>query len=159
HKGIESLMAGASFAQAAKLAGRTSVDSTVAYALAFARAVEAALGVEGPPRAVALRAPMPELERLANHFRGIGAICNDAAFAPVHTHGGILRERTLRAADACFGHRLMRDCVVPGGVARDLGADGAARVRALLDDVRSIFPQLVELYDNPASLQDRTATT
>src|SRR5262249_27280417 len=159
HKGIESLMAGASFAQAAMLAGRTAGDSPVAYALAFARAVEAALGVEVPPRAVALRALMAELERLANHFGDIGAICNDASFALMHTHCGILRERTLRAADACFGHRLMMDCVVPGGVARDLAADGAARVRALLDDVRSIFPQLVELYDNTASLQDRTATT
>ena len=46
HKGIESLMAGASIEQGAQLAGRTSGDSTVAYALAFARAVEAALRVE-----------------------------------------------------------------------------------------------------------------
>ena len=38
HKGIESLMAGASLDAAAKLAGRTSGDSTVAYAFAFARA-------------------------------------------------------------------------------------------------------------------------
>ena len=42
HKGIESLMAGASIEQASRLAGRTSGDSTVAYALAFANAVEAA---------------------------------------------------------------------------------------------------------------------
>ena len=46
HKGIESLMAGASLEKAARLAGRTSGDSTVAYALAFARAVEAALAEE-----------------------------------------------------------------------------------------------------------------
>ena len=42
HKGIESLMAGATVERAAMLAGRMSGDSTVAYALAFARAVEAA---------------------------------------------------------------------------------------------------------------------
>ena len=47
HKGIEALMAGAALDQAARLAGRTSGDSTVAYALAFARAVEAALGIDG----------------------------------------------------------------------------------------------------------------
>ncbi len=51
HKGIEALMAGADLDTAARLAGRTSGDSTVAYALAFARAVEAALGIEAPPRA------------------------------------------------------------------------------------------------------------
>src|SRR5262249_12790673 len=42
HKGIEGLMAGATLDKAARLAGRTSGDSTVAYALAFAHAVEAA---------------------------------------------------------------------------------------------------------------------
>ena len=65
---------------------------------------------------------MAELERLANHFGDIGAICNDAAFALMHAHCGILRERVLRAADACFGHRLMMDRIVPGGVAADLDA-------------------------------------
>jgi hypothetical protein len=51
HKGIDGLMAGASLEQAARLASRTSGDSTVAYALAFAHAVEAALDVTGPARA------------------------------------------------------------------------------------------------------------
>jgi Ni,Fe-hydrogenase III large subunit len=159
HKGIEALMAGATLDKAARLAGRTSGDSTVAYALAFARAVEAALKAEVPPRAVYLRALMAELERLANHFGDIGAICNDASFSIMHAQCGILRERTLRAADSCFGHRLMMDVVVPGGVARDLGADCVRDLSALLDEVRGIFPQLVELYDNTASLQERTATT
>jgi Ni,Fe-hydrogenase III large subunit len=159
HKGIESLMAGASLDDAAKLAGRTSGDSTVAYAFAFAQAAEAALQVKAPPRALHLRALMAEIERLANHFGDIGAICNDASFSLMHAQCGILRERTLRAAEACFGHRLMMDAIVPGGVARDIAADGAAHVLALLTEVRRMFPRLVELYDNTASLQDRTVTT
>jgi Ni,Fe-hydrogenase III large subunit len=159
HKGIESLMAGASLDTAAKLAGRTSGDSTVAYAYAFAQAAEAALEVKPPPRALYLRALMAELERLANHFGDIGAICNDASFSLMHAQTGILRERTLRAAQACFGHRLMMDAIVPGGVANDIAPDGAASVRALLAEVRKVFPRLIELYDNTASLQDRTVTT
>jgi Ni,Fe-hydrogenase III large subunit len=159
HKGIEALMAGADLERAAKLAGRTSGDSTVAYALAFARAVEAALGFEPPPRAVWLRALMAELERVANHLGDIGAICNDAAFALMHAHCGVLRERVLRAADAGFGHRLMMDRIRPGGVAVDLAADGASELRALVAEIRRRFPELVELYDNTASLQDRTVAT
>jgi Ni,Fe-hydrogenase III large subunit len=159
HKGIEKLMQGASLETAAKLAGRVSGDSTVAYAFAFARAAEAALGIEAPPRAQYLRALMAELERLANHFGDIGAICNDASFALMHARTGILRERSLRAADAAFGRRLMMDLIVPGGVARELAPGGAREIRALLTEVRDIFPRLVELYDNTASLQDRTVTT
>src|SRR5262249_43174720 len=159
HKGIESLMAGATLDKAARLAGRTSGDSTVAYALAFAHAVEAAAKVEAPPRAIYLRALMAELERLANHFGDIGAVCNDASFSLMHAHCGILRERTLRAAQACFCHRLMMDCVVPGGVAREPGPSCVAEVSVLSAEIRRSFPELIELYDNTASLQDRTATT
>jgi Ni,Fe-hydrogenase III large subunit len=159
HKGIEGLMAGADIGRAARLAGRTSGDSTVAYAIAFARGVEAALHVEPPRRAVWLRALMAELERLANHFGDIGAVCNDAAFALMHAHCGVLRERVLRAADLCFGHRLMRDVVVAGGVGADLSGDGIAALRALLGEIRRRFPALVELYDNTASLQNRTVST
>jgi Ni,Fe-hydrogenase III large subunit len=159
HKGIEALMAGATLARGGKLAGRTSGDATVAYALAFARAAEAALGIEVPARAVYLRALMAELERIANHCGDFGAICNDASFSILHAQCGILRELVLRAAQACFGHRLMMDRVVPGGVAADLATEGTARLRALLGEIRARFPELVEVYDNTASLQDRTVTT
>ena len=72
---------------------------------------------------------------------------------------GILRERTLRAAEVCFGHRLMMDAIVPGGVARDIAPVGLAHVQTLLTEIRRLFPSLIELYDNTASLQDRTVTT
>ena len=159
HKGIEALITGGPLDRAAKLAARTSGDSTVAYGLAFALAAEMALKIAAPPRAVYLRGLMAELERLANHFGDIGAICNDASFSLLHAQFGILRELTLRAAEACFGHRLMMDVIVPGGVARDISEDGVAQVRALLAEARRVFPHLIQLYDNTASLQDRTVTT
>jgi Ni,Fe-hydrogenase III large subunit len=156
HKGIEKLMAGADPMRGAELAGRCSGDSTVAYALAFARAVEAALGVEAPPRADWLRALMAELERLANHLGDIGAVCNDASFAIMHAHCGILRERVLRAAEAAFGHRLMRDRIVPGGVVGDVSSRGFAAIAHAIEEIERRFPALCELYENTASLQDRT---
>jgi Ni,Fe-hydrogenase III large subunit len=156
HKGIESLMAGATLDRAARLAGRTSGDSTVAYSIAFAHAVEAALEIQAPPRALYLRSLMGELERLANHLGDIGAICNDASFSIMYAQCGILRERVLRAADSCFGHRLMMDCVVPGGVAPVGGRYDASVLKSLLAEIRGVFPELIELYENTASLQDRT---
>lgn len=159
HKGIEGLMVGATLERAAHLAGRVSGDSTVAYALAFARAAESALGVEVPERAQWLRALMAELERLANHLGDIGAICNDASFSLMLAHCGVLRERVLRASDSAFGSRLMRDRIVPGGTAVDVAAGGEQAIRALLAEIRGRFPRLVEMYDNTASLQDRTVST
>jgi Ni,Fe-hydrogenase III large subunit len=159
HKGIEGLMAGATLERACQLAARTSGDSTVAYGLAFAQAAEAALGAEAPPRATCLRALMAEMERLANHLGDFGAICNDASFGLMLAHCGILREKVLRAAYAAFGHRLMRDRILPGGITGDIDDSGIQAIRALVSEIKTRFPALVELYDNTASLQDRTVTT
>jgi len=159
HKGIEGLMRGASVERAAQLAGRASGDSTVAYAYAFSKAAEAALRLVVPDRAVWLRALLAELERLANHLGDIGAICNDASFGLMQAHCNVLREDVLRAANIAFGHRLMRDVIVPGGIGRDLDEKGRAAIRAVLDNVHARFPALIELYDNTASLQDRTVGT
>jgi Ni,Fe-hydrogenase III large subunit len=65
----------------------------------------------------------------------------------------------LRAAAVSFGHRLMRDRVIPGGVSVDLPAEGAAAINDLLANIRQRFPALIELYDNTASLLDRTVAT
>ena len=159
HKGVDALMRGAAIAQAVKVSARVSGDSTVAYGWALAAAVEAASGITPPPRALAIRAVMAELERIANHLGDIGAICNDASFSLMLAHCGALRERVLRASQSVFGHRLMMDRIVPGGVTDDLDAQGAALLSALIADLRRHFPELVELYDNTASLQDRTVTT
>jgi Ni,Fe-hydrogenase III large subunit len=159
HNGIDALMAGAPIERAAALAGRVSGDSTVAHALAYARAVEDALGAQVPPRAAWLRALAGELERLANHFGDIGAVCNDASFSIMHASCGLLREQVLRASSACFGHRLMMDRVIPGGMERDLAPGGEQHLSALIAIARKRFPELVDLYENTASLKDRTVGT
>jgi Ni,Fe-hydrogenase III large subunit len=159
HKGVDLLMSGASVVRGALLAGRVSGDSTVAYALAFARAVEAALGIEPPPRAIWLRAVMAELERLANHIGDFGAICNDAAFSIMLAHCAVLRETVSRTSADCFGHRLMMDRIIPGGVAADLGAGQVVRLRGLIGTLRAAMPGLTKLYDTTPSLQDRTVGT
>ncbi|WP_341990635.1 NADH-quinone oxidoreductase subunit C [Azorhizobium sp. AG788] len=159
HRGLDGLMAGAALERGAALAGRVSGDSTVAYGLAFARAVEAALQVEVPPRAIWQRGVMAELERLANHVGDIGAICNDAAFPRLLAPCAVLREQVLRAAQLAFGHRLMMDGVIPGGVATALSPEGASAIRAVRDIVGKALPGLMALYDGTASLQDRTVGT
>src|SRR5262249_38616766 len=153
------LLADADLAKAARVVARISGDSTVAFGFAFSRAVEAAFGIEAPQRATVLRGVMAELERIANHLGDIGAICNDAAFALIHAHCGLRPERVLEASDRAFGHRLMMDRIVPGGVGQDLTEDGTAAILAALDDIAPRFDEIVTHYDETPSLQDRTCAT
>jgi Ni,Fe-hydrogenase III large subunit len=159
HKGVDELFGGLALEPAARLACRVSGDSAVALSIGFARAAESALDVTPPPRAVWLRAVMAEMERIANHLGDFGAICNDASFTIILSHCAVLRERMLRAADAAFGHRLMMDRIVPGGVTVDLDPGNMAAILELVIEVRVKFAALTKLYDEAASLQDRTVTT
>ena len=103
-----------------RLAGRVSGDSTVAYAWAYAQALEAIADVAIPTRAAWLRALALERERLANHLGDLGYLGNDGGFAFGLAQFSRLKEDVLRTNLAAFGHRLLMDHVVPGGVARDL---------------------------------------
>ena len=159
HKGTLALMIGKSPRAAARFAARLSGDSTVAHSLAFALAAEAAMGAEVPRRAMLLRAAMLEIERIANHLNDWGFICNDAAFAWPHARCGVLREGVLRASAAAFGHRLMMDVVIPGGLSIDLPQGAEAPVLAALAAVEAEMPSLLAIYDSHASLQDRVVGT
>jgi hypothetical protein len=61
----------------------------------------------------------------------------------------------LRAAGTAFGHRLMLDRVVPGGVAADLGRDGPAALHEALAAVAAALPELEDAGENHGGLRDR----
>ncbi|MBI5179261.1 MAG: NADH-quinone oxidoreductase subunit C [Nitrospinae bacterium] len=155
HKGIEKRFESLSWQDAAKLAGRVSGDTTVAHALAYAMAVESAAGCAVPPRAQWLRGLLLERERMANHLADLAALCNDVAFAFGYYQFWNLRETMLRMNKTLFGHRLLMDAIVPGGVSVDL-AEGAKEDIALeIHGVIAEFKRLMEIYDDNASLKDR----
>jgi Ni,Fe-hydrogenase III large subunit len=159
HRGVEKLAEGRDLAGLARLAGRVSGDSTVAHAWAACQAAERALKIQVPPRALALRAIMAERERIANHLGDIGAVCNDVAFSFAFAQFGRLRELWQRQSNTSFGHRLMMDRVVPGGVACNLAAGQKQALLAeaawLRGEVAELLPFLLEY----PSLQDRLRET
>lgn len=158
HKGIEKRFEQMNLAQGAQLAGRISCDSTVAYAWAYAMAVEGASGVAPSPRASLLRALLLERERIANHLGDLGYIGNDAGLAFGLSQFSILKEHVLRLSAALFGHRYLMDVIMPGGIARDLRADGVALIREECDGLEKSVRLLKSVYDEHPGLQDRFIT-
>jgi Ni,Fe-hydrogenase III large subunit len=159
HKGIEKIAVGRDSAALARLAGRVSGDSTVAHSWAACMAMERATGAAVPERALLLRAIFAERERIANHLGDIGAVCNDVGFAFVHMQCARLREQWQRSSRELFGHRLMMDAIIPGGVAAD--PDGAAVDRLLSDHrcLREAVEPLFDIVDDQPSLEDRLVAT
>ncbi len=159
HKGIEKIAEGRDPQALARLAARVSGDTTVAHCWAACMAMEKAAAVQVPERALYLRAIMAERERIANHLGDIGAICNDVAFSFSFYQFGRLREEWQRQSRDAFGHRLMMDCVVPGGVVNDLGAMVIESMHAQNSVIRQELDKLTVIQNELPSLEDRLATT
>jgi Ni,Fe-hydrogenase III large subunit/Ni,Fe-hydrogenase III component G len=155
HKGIEKRFESLPLIEGGRLAGRISGDSTVAYAWAYAQALEALTEVSIPARAAALRALCLERERLANHLGDLGYLGNDGGFAFGLAQFSRLKEDVLRLNREAFGHRLLMDVVVPGGVAHDIASDAAAAMRKQSGALSREIRVLRGIYDEHAGLQDR----
>jgi Ni,Fe-hydrogenase III large subunit/Ni,Fe-hydrogenase III component G len=159
HKGTEKRFEGMDLATGAKLAGRVSGDTHIAYAWAYCMAVETATASTVPERAVWLRALFLEIERIANHLGDLGYLGNDVALGFGFMQFWRLKEDWLRLSAKLFGHRYLFDCIVPGGVAKDLADSGKAELAAEADRIEAEVRSLKAIYDEHATLQDRFTNT
>jgi Ni,Fe-hydrogenase III large subunit/Ni,Fe-hydrogenase III component G len=137
HRGVEKMFEGRAPVEGIALAERVSGDTAVGHGLAYAMAVEGALGLEVSEEDRLVRALLLELERLHNHVADLGAIPNDVGFGIVNVHAQRLRETLLRLNAAVTGHRLLRGGITVGG----------SGVRALPDDgvVRRVADEVADL--------------
>jgi len=158
HKGIEKRFESMPLADGHRLAGRVSGDNSVAYAWAYVQAAEAIAEVRAPPRAAWLRALALERERIANHLGDLGYLGNDGGFAFGLAQFSRLKEDVLRANREAFGHRMLMDYIVPGGVAGDLTSVPESALRDQCARLEREVRTLQGIYDDHAGLQDRFRT-
>lgn len=158
HKGIEKIAEGRTPESLARLAGRISGDTTVGHGWAACMAMEQAAGITLPPRAALIRGLLAERERIANHLGDIGAICNDVAFVFAQMQMTRLRELWLRTHAKVFGHRLLMDLIVPGGVACDVSEDSCRLLKQDIVFLRKELAEVIVAIDLNSSLEDRLYT-
>lgn len=115
HRGVEKLAERRAIDDVTPLTERISGDTAIGHSLAYAMAVEDALGVEVSEDARMVRALLLECERIYNHVADLGAMVNDVAFGIVNAHTAQLREHLLRHNEALTGHRLLRGAIQIGG--------------------------------------------
>lgn len=159
HKGVERRFCELAPLDAYRLAGRVSGDSTVAFGWAYCMALESAWGAVIPLRAAWLRALLLERERVANHLGDLGSLGNDAGLGFGLVQFSRLRELWQRLSKQVFGHRLLMDVIVPGGVSVDPAAPLLALISEQCVDTAREVQTLRAVYDAHAGLQDRFVGT
>ncbi|MDQ1248474.1 MAG: hypothetical protein QG597_2847 [Actinomycetota bacterium] len=154
HRGVERLFVGRRPAGGLELTERISGDTAVGHSLAYALAVEEALGLAVPQEAQLTRAMLLELERVYNHVGDLGAMANDVGFSFVNAHALRLREDLLRLNQRVTGHRLLRGGISIGGAAvRDLPE------RAQLVGIAAEVDELVAITLGNSTVRDRFTGT
>ncbi len=124
HRGIEHRLVGLAPEQALFLVERCEGQGAVGNALAFARAVEAAIGLAVSEPAARTRALALEMERLYNHVASVAAVCQATGLVVGQAAMEILLEDCLRLNATALGHRYLFNVVAVGGVQH--GCDVAA---------------------------------
>jgi len=155
HKGIEKIAVGRDPQGLVHLAARVSGDTAVGHAWAAAMAMERAVGVTPPERALVVRAVLAEQERIANHLGDIGAICNDVGFNFAQSQFSRLREDLLRLNQQLFGHRLLMDTLCPGGTRVQLRDEGIEAILTAHTRLRDELAELLPLLRENDSLRER----
>lgn len=142
HRGVQDLLTGGPDRRSVFVAESVSGDTAVGHGLAYCMALESLAGAEVPLRGSTLRAAALELERLSNHAGDLGALANDAGFAPAAAYFGRLRGEFLNLLLELSGNRYGRGLVRPGGAAFDLSPsmalDFARRLKAARSDLASV---------------------
>lgn len=158
HKGIHQLLKNKSVYEAAKIIGRISGDSTVAYSLAFARACEQAKSIQISTHIELQRSLFLEWERLMNHIADIGSIINDAGLPSLQSPFQSLKERLLRYNTQYFKHRYLMDCILPFESMR-ITKDYLISMPYELTFIKKHLASLQDIHNNHFGLQDRLQNT
>ncbi len=155
YRGVEKIAEGQPPDRALLLAERFSGTAAFAHGLAFCQAIEAICGIKPPPRALALRAVLAELERLRSHAAAITGICNSTALAVATSQAALIEERLLRLTCEITGHRYLFGAVVPGGVICNPSQTDCRHLTAAVGEITHELRRLLQMLRYSSSFLDR----
>lgn len=146
HRGLERAAEGHDARAALPYAQRACAACAVANSVAYAQAVEQALGLWPDRELRAARTLLLELERLYNHLNDIGAVCAGVGFLPGMMAFTALKDRAQQLNRQLTGHRFLFATVAvgAGALTLDAGEADAARgaLRELRDDAAAAWREL-----------------
>ncbi|WP_067779122.1 NADH-quinone oxidoreductase subunit D [Actinomyces vulturis] len=147
HTGIEKNMEYRTFTQGATFVTRMDYVAPFFQEVAWALAVEKALGITNdvPDRANVVRVMLMELNRIASHLVAIGTGGNELGGTTLMTIAFRGRENILRVFEMCSGLRMNHAYVRPGGLAQDIPAGTVDFVREVMPEIKQDIHEL-ELF-------------
>jgi NADH-quinone oxidoreductase subunit D len=143
HTGIEKNMESKTYTKALVMTDRMDYLSPMSNNLGYIMAVEKLLGIEPPPRAVAIRMILVEMARISSHLVWLGTHALDLAAMTVFLYCFREREYILDVFEMCAGQRMMVSYFRPGGLWRDVPEEFEPAIRNFLE----FMPERIGEYE------------
>ena len=118
--------------------------------------IEKALGIEPPPRALAIRTMMSEVQRIASHLLWLAAYGQDLGQPTVFLWSFREREAFIEFFEEISGGRIHYYYSRPGGLKRDVSPDFLLRLTAAVGKFLDKLHEIEELTTKNIIFQKRT---
>jgi NADH-quinone oxidoreductase subunit D len=136
HRGDEKIAENMTYTQFIPYTDRLDYLAPLANNVAYALAVEKALGIHDklPPRCQYIRVMCCELARISSHLLGLGAFAMDVGAVTVFLLVFTEREKIYNLAEAASGARFTTSYTRIGGLLRDIPPTWCDQVRAFIKE-------------------------
>lgn len=159
HRGIEKIFEGKDVYAAVNLSERVSGDSAFSHSWAFCRAIEKITKADVPAVCIYERAICLELERIYNHFTGIGGMAVDVGFSYPAQFAAVLKERVLRLNAKLTQSRYLKGFNYLGGVRAYFREENLQFMRQELSAIIKEHSELKKMLYGSVSFMDRADDT
>jgi len=156
HTGMEKTAEQLNFSQGGTNVTRMDYLAPFHNELAYSLAVEKLLGMEVPPRAMAIRILLTELNRCSSHLVALATNGMDIGAISMMIYGFREREQILAFFEKTTGLRMNHNFIRPGGVAADLPPGWKDDVADIIEQLPKRLKQYDDLLENNPIWLSRT---
>ena len=155
HRGLEKLTEVKEYTEMVYVIERVCGICSFGHGWGASAAIEGAMGIEVPERALYLRTIWHELSRIHSHLLWLGLLADAFGFDSLFMHCWKLREKVLDLFEKTTGGRVIFSVCKVGGVRKDVDS---ATLREIVEVLKGMAPEIKELADvfmNDSSVLNR----
>ncbi|MBQ7524019.1 MAG: NADH-quinone oxidoreductase subunit D [Alphaproteobacteria bacterium] len=156
HRGVEKLVESRDFISIIPYVDRLDYLAPVIQEHAYVRAIEQALRLEVPARALVIRTIFDELTRISSHIMAIGCLTYDLGCLSLFLYGFEEREKIMEIFRRTTGARMHLSYYIPGGVRADIDEAIVAMIDEFLGKLDGYLRKVKRLALDSRIFQRRT---
>lgn len=150
HRGVEKILESENYISGIPYMDRIDYLAPLLCEHAYILAIENALKLNVPKRALFIRMIFDELTRISSHLMAIGSSSYDIGCLSLFLYALEEREKIMEIFELVTGARMHLCYYIPGGVASDIDANSITMIEKFLDQIHTFLKEAeIFAFENP----------